>query len=209
MALEFEGRVKVVSGNVTEAQVVGKAIEAAEAFGSLDSVVANAGVLDPVAAVGKASVAQWRELFEVNLFSVVELVSQALPHLEKSNGRFVAVSSGASTKAYYGWSAYGASKAGLNQLVQAVASENENVSAIAVAPGVVDTEMQRDIREKFGKKMTPESLKRFTDLHENNGLLPPEVPARVYANLATRGWSSEMDGGYYRVGDKELEPFTK
>jgi NAD(P)-dependent dehydrogenase (short-subunit alcohol dehydrogenase family) len=47
-------------------------------------------------------------LFDINLFSIVTLVQEALPHLQKTNGRVINISSGAATKAYRGWGAYGA-----------------------------------------------------------------------------------------------------
>lgn len=200
-------RVAVVIGDVTSPETSERAVQLALKFGSIDSIVANAGVLDPVDPVENANVAKWKELFDINLFSVVDLVQQALPHLKKAHGRFVAVLSGASTKAYHGWGAYGASKAALNHFVQSVSAENDDVSAISIAPGVVDTSMQQDIREKFGSHMTPESLQRFVDLHKNKDLLPPEVPANLYVNLATKGWSKALNGGYYRIDLAEMTEY--
>lgn len=176
-------------------------------FGGIQLVVANAGVLDPVDPVANADISAWKTLFDINLFGVVALVQAALPYLAKSHGRFIAVSSGASTKPYYGWSAYGASKAALNHFVLSVAAENAGVQSLSVAPGVVATAMQQDIREKFGKNMTPESLQRFIDLHENGQLLPPELPAGVLVNLALRGWSDELNGGYVRVGEASMKQY--
>ncbi|OVF08907.1 putative sepiapterin reductase [Clavispora lusitaniae] len=208
LAAEFGSRVVVVSGDVTDPEVSARAVrEAISHFGVINSVVANAGVLDPVDTVAKADVSRWRQLYDINFFSVVDLVAAALPHLEKSHGRIVAVSSGACETPYFGWCAYGSSKAALNHLMMSVAEENPNVGAISVAPGVVATSMQEDIREKFGANMTPESLQRFVDLHTNGKLSPPELPATVYTNLAVRGWTKEMNGKYFRVGDSTLKAY--
>jgi len=210
LVAKYGDQVSIVVGDVSDSAVSAKAVQVAlEKYGSVDSLVANAGVLDPVDAVAKANVDKWKTLFDINFFSVVELVRQALPLLKKSNGRVVAVSSGASTKPYYGWAAYGASKAALNHFMELIASENSEVLAISVAPGVVATDMQKDIREKFGSNMTPESLQRFLDLHQEGKLLAPEVPATVYVNLAVRGWSKELNGHYYRVGEEALAEFEK
>lgn len=206
---KYGERVAIVVGDVADASVAAEAVSTAvQTFGGIDSVVANAGVLDPVNPVAKANVEKWKMLFDINFFSVVELVKQALPHLKKTHGKVVAVSSGASTKPYYGWGAYGASKAALNHFVQLLAAENSDISAISVAPGVVATEMQKDIREKFGGNMTPESLQRFVDLHEKGELLPPEVPAHVYVNLALRGWPELLNGQYHRVGASSMEEYA-
>lgn len=210
LAKKFHGRVAIVVGDVADEEISSRAVDAAVSnFGSIDSVIANAGVLDPVDTVAKAKVSKWKRLFDINFFSVVGLVAAALPYLEKSHGKVVVVSSGASDKAYNAWGAYGSSKAALNHLVMLVAQENPGISAISVAPGVVATEMQKDIREKFGANMTPESLQRFLDLHSNDQLLPPEVPATVYANLAVRGWPQEINGKYFRVGDEVLAAYLK
>lgn len=204
---KYQDRVKIVTGDVSDESVSEQAIAKALEFGAIDSVVANAGVLDPVDPITKADVAKWKTLFDINFFSVVTLVSKALPHLKKSNGRFVAVLSGALTKSYYGWGAYGASKAALNHFVQSVVAEDSQINAISIAPGVVDTSMQEDIRNKFGQNMTPESLQRFKDLHENKGLLAAEVPANLLVNLALKGWGSSLNGGYYRIGEDALREF--
>ena len=62
------------------------------------------------------------------------------------------LSSGASVKPYNGWSAYGCSKAALNHFAMDIASEepSDKVRAVCIAPGVVDTQMQKDIRETLG-----------------------------------------------------------
>ncbi|KGR23496.1 hypothetical protein MG9_00431, partial [Candida albicans P37037] len=133
--------------------------------------------------------------------------THSLPHLKKTNGKVIAVSSGAATKAYSGWYAYGSSKAALNHLILSLASDEKDVQAISIAPGVVDTEMQTDIREKFGKNMTPEGLQRFVDLHENKQLASPEEPGTVYAKLALQEWSEDLNGKFLRYNDEILKAY--
>lgn len=195
-----------VVGDVTDEYKITTLVEdALRKFGRIDSIIANAGVLEPVQNVNNIDVEAWKVLFNINFFSVVLLVSLVLPHLSKSNGNLVFVSSGASVKPYYGWGAYGSSKASLNHFAMTIAEECSNVKAIAVAPGVVDTQMQVDIREKFGpQSMTPEALKRFTDLKNDNMLLDSTVPAAVYTKLALHGIPSELNGKYIRYNDERL-----
>lgn len=203
-------RVQIVVGDVAKAETSTTAVKlAVEKFGQVNSIIANAGVLDPVDQVAKADVAGWKELFDINFFAVVDLVQKAIPELRKTKGNIVAVLSGASTSAYNGWGAYGASKAALNHFILSVASEESDIHAISVAPGVVDTSMQNDIRNKFGKNMTKESLKRFVDLHKNSELLPPEVPATCYVNLALNGWDTELNGKYLRINDEALKSYLQ
>lgn len=107
----------------------------------------------------------------------------------------------------YGWGAYGASKAAINQFAVQLAGEEPAVSVVAVAPGVVDTQMQQDIRDKFGANMTSEALKRFIDLKVNHELLDPVVPATIYANLAVRGFQY-LSGKYLRYNDELLAAYA-
>jgi len=96
-----EDRVATVVGDLSDVKVSKEIIDTAiKQYGKIDSIIANAGVLDPVAQIKDAKVEEWRRLFDVNFFSIVSLVSLALPHLRESKGNIVLVSSGASTKSY-------------------------------------------------------------------------------------------------------------
>ncbi|MFN2557792.1 MAG: SDR family NAD(P)-dependent oxidoreductase [Nitriliruptorales bacterium] len=90
------------------------------------------------------------------------------------------LTSGAATSVYEGWSAYGAGKAAVEQWVRIVGAERARRGSrcriVAVAPGVVETPMQEQIRE------TPEeefpAVGKFIDRHESGELVPPEEAAR-------------------------------
>jgi len=197
-----------VAGDVTDATTIQKAIDiAVTQFGQIDSIIANAGVLDPVGTINTTSIEDWKKLYDVNLFSIVQLIQLSLPELKRTKGNVVAVSSGAATKAYSGWYAYGSSKAALNHLIFSLAEEEPAIQAISIAPGVVDTEMQQDIREKFGSNMSKEGLQRFIDLHEKKQLLSPEEPGRVFANLSLKGWPADLNGQFLRYNDPKLESY--
>ncbi|GME83715.1 unnamed protein product [Ambrosiozyma monospora] len=128
--------------------------------------------------------------------------------VSKTGASCIFVSSGASVNPADAWSAYGASKAALNLFCTSLnKEEGDKIKTISVAPGVVDTEMQVDIREKFGSSMKPEALKRFTDLHEKGQLLPPTVPGSIYANLALKGIPDGLSGQYIRYNNELLAQF--
>lgn len=203
---EYDGRFHYVVGDISDTAIQKKLVsQVIQEQGHCDSLIGNAGVLEPVAPVDEFDQEKWQTHFNINFFSVVSLVSQLLPYIERVKGNCIFVSSGASVKHYYGWSCYGAAKAALNSYAQALASEKPNIRSIAVAPGVVDTQMQVDIRERFGpKSMTPQALKRFTDLQKNGQLLKPQVPAGVYAALAITGIPKDLNGLYVRYNDPRL-----
>lgn len=203
-------RVGIVVGDVANPSTCEKAVAlAVSKFGQLNSVIANAGVLDPVETIDNANIDAWKKSFDINFFSVVHLCKEAIPHLRKTKGNIIGVSSGASIGATGGWGCYGSSKAALNHLMLTVAEQEPDIQALAVAPGVVDTSMQKDIREVHVHAMKPHSHKRFTDLYKDKKLLAPEVPATIYVNLALRGWHDSFNGTYLRYSDELLADYAK
>lgn len=195
-----------VTGDVTDKAIVSKLVDQAVAkHGKINSVVANAGVLEPVQSIKDIDVDAWKQLYDVNFFSILTLTSLTIPHLIKTKGNLIFVSSGASDKWYSGWGAYGSSKAALNHLALTVAHEADGVKAISVAPGVVDTQMQNDIREKFGPAgMSQDTWNRFKELKATGKLLDSNIPASVYAKLALNGIPSDLNGSYVRYDDERL-----
>jgi NAD(P)-dependent dehydrogenase (short-subunit alcohol dehydrogenase family) len=104
--------------------------------------------------------------------------------LRSSHGKIILVSSGAATGAYSTWGAYGSSKAAINHLAITLKAEEPLVTTIAIRPGVVDTEMQRGIRELHSTRMDEKDVKKFTGLFTDGELLKPEQPGDVMAKLA-------------------------
>lgn len=203
---KYGSRFNYVVTDVTDTERMRELVcDLVDIYGRINSVVANAGVLAPVSPISCSSTKEWERHFAVNFFSIVSLVTMCLPHLEATRGSIICVSSGASVKPYNGWSCYCASKAALNSYVRSLALEIPGIRTIAVAPGVVDTQMQTDIRLTLGPQgMAPEALKRFTDLKNNNQLLDPRVPGTVYAKLVLNGIPNELNGAYVRYNDERL-----
>jgi NAD(P)-dependent dehydrogenase (short-subunit alcohol dehydrogenase family) len=156
---------------------------AIQIYGRLDGIVVNHGMLGPVNRVSESTAQDWREAFNVNLFSAVDIVQAALPELRKTQGKIIVTSSGAATKAYTAWGAYGASKAAMNHLVTTLEVEEPDIISVAIRPGTVDTEMQREIRERHHLTMNQEDATRFANLKKDGKLLQPEQPGNVIARL--------------------------
>lgn len=109
----------------------------------------------------------------------------------------ILTSSGASTNAYASWGAYGAAKAVFNHLALTLSVEEPSITSISIRPGVVDTEMQRDIREKHHGVMDAKDTERFASLKAEGKLLRPEEPGYVLAKLAI-GARRELSGKFLR-----------
>lgn len=107
----------------------------------------------------------------------------ALPALRKTQGCIILTSSGASTGVYSSWGAYGASKAAMNHFAKQLACEEPDVTSISVKPGVVDTNMQKELREVHSSIMAEKDNAKFMGLHKEGKLLKPEQPGFLMARL--------------------------
>lgn len=196
-------RLHIVSGDVTDESLWRRvADETPKRFGGIDGLVLNAGVLDPVGKIADLDLAEARWLFEVNFFSLLVGVQACLPALRSSSagGRIVLVSSGAAVSSPQTWSMYGCSKAAVNHLAADLAAEESAVTTIAIRPGVVDTDMQRQIRDVHASKMDPEQLKKFTSMYADKQLVHPDDVGAVIAQLALTG-AKELSGKFVNWTD--------
>ena len=111
----------------------------------LDCVILNAGVLGPIADMKDQPLDAMREVMEVNLWANKQLLDLVLAR-DTPITQIVAISSGASINGNRGWGGYSLSKAALNMLVKLYANERTDIHFSALAPGLVDTGMQEQIR---------------------------------------------------------------
>ena len=133
-------------------------------------LINNAGVVAPNAVVGAQDTAAVIRAVSLNVGAPLSLSNAAIAAKpEAALLKIVHISSGAGRKAYPGWSVYGATKAALDHHALCVAAEaHQGVKIISVAPGVVDTDMQAEIRAAAPAQFP--ILERFTALKEQGGL---------------------------------------
>jgi NAD(P)-dependent dehydrogenase (short-subunit alcohol dehydrogenase family) len=194
-----------VSGDVAHAAHVRQIVEETQAqFGRIDIIVNNAAVVGPVKDVVDTDAADWAYSIQVNLLGPFYLVRQVLPFMiEQHYGRIVNVSSGAAINPIVGASAYSTSKAGLDMFTRAVAQElvNSGVTINSFHPGMVDTEMQVDLRSVDTSAATFD-LNRFHDAYKQGQLRSPNDVAKAITWLAGP-WSHEHSGKIFRITDEE------
>lgn len=147
-------------------------------------LVNNAGVVGEIGYVGAMPTDNFEFVFDVNLNAPAILMNDFLSAYSGLNCPrvIVNISSGAGQRPVDGWAAYCASKAALDMLSRTCQLEQELLGApvkvFALAPGVVDTAMQQQIRQADPGQFS--TRQRFVDLHENKELLAPEtVAARI------------------------------
>lgn len=77
-----------------------------------------------------------------------------------------------------------------------LAVEEPEITTVAVRPGVVDTEMQVEVRS-HNKVMDAQDAEKFKTLHETGKILKPEQPGNVMARLVLDA-EKELNGKFLR-----------
>ncbi len=120
-----------------------------EAFGGLDVLIGNAGMIEPITPLSKADPEVWEQVIDVNLKGVFYGMRAALPVMQAAGGgTILTISSGAAHHPLEDWSAYCSSKAGAAMLTMCADLENRaaGLRIMGLSPGTVATEMQREIK---------------------------------------------------------------
>lgn len=174
-------------------------------WGIIDELVCAAGIVR-YAPVGEVREEELRAQLQVNLiapFLLAQTVGTAMR--ARREGAIVFVSSTLAVAPAARTSAYGVSKAALNQLARAFANElAPEVRVNAVAPGIVDTDMIRVTRDGSGDKpQDPRNLERelseLSDLHLLRRLGTPADVAQAVCFVLDASWITgsilTIDGG--------------
>lgn len=119
----------------------------ADSFGRLDGLLHNAGMLGDRTPIEGYGPHRWNEVLQVNLTAPFLLTRTLMPLLRASDDASILfTSSGVGRKGRAYWGAYAVSKFGLEGLMQVLADELENTSAIrvnSINPGATNTQMRR------------------------------------------------------------------
>jgi NAD(P)-dependent dehydrogenase (short-subunit alcohol dehydrogenase family) len=118
--------------------------EAVSRLGQLDILVNAAGIIAN-GTIENTSLQQWDEMFKINVRSVFYMMHLAVPHLIKTKGNVVNVSSVNGQRSFPNVLAYCSSKAALDHLTRCAALEvaPKGVRVNAVCPGVTVTQLHR------------------------------------------------------------------
>ncbi|MDA3859524.1 MAG: SDR family oxidoreductase [Roseovarius sp.] len=167
------------------------------AFGRLDVLIGNAGVIDPISSLGTADPESWGHAIDVNLKGVFNGMRAALPGMQaQGSGTIITISSGAAHNALDGWSAYCASKAGAAMLTRSADLENRDhgIRVMGLSPGTVATDMQREIRKS--------GINAVSQLDWSDHI-PPEWPAEALLWMCSAA-ADEFVGQEISLRDEDI-----
>ena len=146
-ARELGDDVVGVVADLADADGAARVVDAArERWGRLDVLVNVAGGLHVMKTVADTSPDEWRNEVDANVRTAFLMTRAALPLLRDAGGAIVNFAAPSGLRATSGMAAYNAAKAGVVALTRSTALEEKEhgVRVNAIAPGVVDTEQNRE-----------------------------------------------------------------
>lgn len=151
LADEPGGLVVTVDADVATDDGARRVIDAARsAFDRLDVLVNNAAVQGPIGPAWDNDWEAWRAALEADLFGPVRLCRLAVPWMAQGGGgSIINLAGGGATGSRPNFSAYAVAKTGLVRFTEVLADEARplGVRVNAVAPGVLPTDMLREVRK--------------------------------------------------------------
>jgi NAD(P)-dependent dehydrogenase (short-subunit alcohol dehydrogenase family) len=199
--IDFKGEVKTHLADLTEISQIERLISStADKYGKIDILINSAGIISN-GTVADTKLDDWDKMMDINLRAVFYTIQKCVPHLEKTSGNIVNVSSVAGNRAFPNVLAYCVSKAAIDQLTRCSALElaEKNIRVNAVNPGVVIS----NLHKRGG--MDDQDYKAFLENSKKTHPLgrvgkPEEVAELIYFLASDKaswitGVNYEIDGG--------------
>lgn len=198
-------RFTAVQADLADIDGLVKCLDSLMPRGNYERVVLinNAGWIGQIAHLGTLDPKGIQQIHAVNTVAPTVLMNAFVERYSKSPAEKIVIniSSGAARKAVDGWSGYCASKAALNQLSLVAEEESKlqgwGIRFVALAPGIVDTPMQSEIREASPSHFS--LLAKFRSYKEQGELSSPSQTAKKIAYLIDN--LEEFDGVILDVRD--------
>ncbi|HVI86709.1 MAG TPA: SDR family oxidoreductase [Dongiaceae bacterium] len=154
-------------------------------------LINNAGIVQPVGPSETQAPAAIAQAVRLNVAAPLMLFAAAAAARGKAELRAAHISSGAGRKAYAGWNVYCATKAALDHHARAVVEDKgHGIRICSLAPGVIDTEMQAEIRGSAAEKFP--LLADFVAMKRDGALAKPaDTAAKIVHYLLSDPFGRE------------------
>ena len=158
------------------------------------TLINNAATVQPIGFLGTLDSNELSQSLHLNFLTPIVLSNQFMKLYALFQGRkqIVNIGTGASTNPYAGWSAYCATKAGLEMFTKVGNLEqNSKINGFEfyqIAPGVLDTNMQEQIRNIDESRFPLKS--KFVSLHDNHQLKSPNLAAQLLLSYLSSDYNT-------------------
>lgn len=139
-------------------------------WGQIDILVNNAGIA-LLGEIAKSDPTDWRRMLDLNLLALMNLTHAVLPILQAQGaGHIVNISSVAGRTVRVGIGGYNVSKWGVNAFSEVLRQEvsAQNIRVTVIEPGMVNTEINDNIRDPIAKQRSEERRKSITPLESED-----------------------------------------
>ncbi|MGA7396000.1 MAG: SDR family NAD(P)-dependent oxidoreductase [Solirubrobacterales bacterium] len=200
--------VAAISADLSDAEDCASLVgRANEAVGSSPLIVVHCAGITENETVDRMSLEGWNRAFQVNVTSAMQIAGQAIPAMKEAGwGRFIAIGSLYSRMGVSHTAAYTSSKHALLGLVRVLSAEliGKGITANAILPGFVDTEMVRSEAKLAADARgltTDEVIKKFLRIQPLGRMVTTEEVGALAAYLASdagapiTGQGLNIDGG--------------
>ncbi|UII28062.1 SDR family oxidoreductase [Fulvivirga maritima] len=158
--------VLAVPTDLTDEQQIDKLIhKSQERFGQIDILVNNAGTIGDPLSFMELSTEQWREIFELNVFSAVTLIRKVVPMMQQNQwGRIINISSENGEQPDPDMAHYNVTKGALNNLTKTLSKVlgKDGILVNTVSPAFIKTPLVENMMKEQAEKqgITPEEAEQ-------------------------------------------------
>ena len=196
--LENVTDISVDLSNLTETETIFTSLLKEIVSSKINSItlINNAGRIGEISNLENLATEDIVKTMQLNTTTPLILSSIFIKQTEKltCKKQIISISSGAAKSPYQGWTTYCTSKAAIDMMTRTIAAEQSelqnSVKCVSIYPGVVDTNMQTQIRSTDQTDF--KSKQRFVDLKANNQLYTPDFVAESIYKIDVE---NQLDNG--------------
>lgn len=154
-------------------------------------LILTASTITPIQKITSLSAEQIALNVNINITSQINLIASVARDAKRLNRNveIINLNSGAAYRPLSGWSLYSGSKSYLNIFLKTLVKENPNIKVVSYDPGVVDTDMQKTIRDTSDEIF--DDVETFRDYKTNSQLNSTQSIAQDIFERYIMNWTAE------------------